>query len=73
MPYVAVFLREQMVVLISGRVAPVKNMKPLQRTAREDEGGEDLIEVTAKEHHVQLRPVLFEFRESAFPCLNFFR
>jgi hypothetical protein len=42
-----------MVVLISGRVVPVKNRKLLQRVAREDEGGEDLIEDTAKERHVQ--------------------
>jgi len=44
-----------------------------QGAARDDEGGEDLVEVIANEQHVQLRPVLFEFRESAFPFLNFFR
>jgi hypothetical protein len=53
MPYSAVFLRERMVESISGRVVPVKNRKPLQRMAREDEGGEDYIEDTAKERHVQ--------------------
>jgi hypothetical protein len=58
-----------MVVLISGRVAPVKNRKPRQRMAREDEGGEDIIEGATKERHVQWRTVLFEFRESAFPFL----
>jgi hypothetical protein len=58
MPYAAVFLRERMVVLISSRGAPVKSRKPLRCAARDDEGDEDLIDVTAEEHHVQLRPEL---------------
>ena len=57
MPYSAMSLREQMVESISDRVVPVsstsKNRNPLQRMALEDEGGQDYIEDTAKERHVQ--------------------